>query len=135
MKTLCWFAFAAAVAGCDPVSVTALTPPPPGKVADLDDESLDLELSRGTALAFECTAHNTEYSGPCRNARAKTSDGEVAIVYASYLDTLIDSWDDQGYAGTQARVAFVVVGLAEGKTDLEVITADGDVNVSVTIVP
>jgi hypothetical protein len=119
-------------AGCDPVSLTALTVPPPGKVALLDDEAQTLKLSRGIAVGFECTANTTEYNGPCRNARAKTDDENVAVVFSSYLDSVADTWDG-GAAGPRSRVAFVVVGLAAGKTDVHVITADGDVDLSVTI--
>jgi hypothetical protein len=134
MKTLSLLLLAAFVAGCDPIAVTALTVAPPGKVAQLDDESLELEVSRGIAIGFECTANTDGYLGPCRNARAKIKDTGVAVVYASYLDSLAESWDD-GNAGPRSRTAFVVVGLAEGTTELQLITADADIDVSVTVVP
>jgi hypothetical protein len=124
----------ALAAGCDPISVTALTVAPPGKTASLDDESLGLQVSRGIALGFECSANTQDYLGPCRNARAKIGDESVALVFASYLDSLADSWDD-GYAGPRSRTAFVVVGLEPGDTTLELVTTDGDVDVSVTVLP
>jgi hypothetical protein len=125
------FAFLAA---CDPVALTALTVPPPGKVALLDDENLTLDLSRGVAIGFECNAGTSDYNGPCRNARAKIDDESVAVVFSSYLDSVAEVWND-GDAGLRSRIAFVVVGLAPGETDLHVITADGDVDVSVSIEP
>ena len=134
MKLLGLFVLCSVIAGCDPISVTALTVPPPGKTAQLDDESLELELSHGIALGFECTANTNDYYGPCRNPRAKMTDETIAAVFSSYLDSVADTWND-GAAGPRSRTAFVVVGLAPGKTTLKVTTTDGDVDVSVTIVP
>lgn len=125
---------ALALAACDPIAVTALTVAPPDKTAELDDEDLTLKLSHGIAIGFECSASTSDYYGPCRNARAKVDDEAVAAVFSSYLDSVADSWND-GDSGPRARTAFVVVGLGVGKTDLHVITTDGDVDVSVTIVP
>ena len=112
----------------------ALTVAPPGKTAQLDDESLELKLSRGIAIGFECTVHTTEVTGPCNNPRARIGDEDVALVFASYLDTTLEAWDG-GNAGPRTRTAFVVVGRAVGDTELEVITADADITVSVSIVP
>lgn len=120
--------------GCDPISVTALTVAPPGKTADLDDVSLELDVSKGIALGFECLANTNDYDGPCRNPRAKIDDENIAVVFSSYLDTLVESYED-GASGPRARTAFVVVGLQPGKTNLELITADGDIDVSVTVLP
>jgi hypothetical protein len=121
-------------AGCGEVSVAALTPPPPGKIAQLDAENLKLELSHGVAFAFECTANDNGYSGPCRDATAATADASVASVFPSYLDTLAPAWDS-GNAGPRSRTAFVVVGLGTGSTELVVETSDGDVTVDVTVTP
>jgi hypothetical protein len=124
----------ALVAGCDPVAVTALTVAPPGKIAELDDENLELKLSKGIAIGFECSASDDGYRGPCRNPRAKIADTSIASVFDSYLDSTAEAWDN-GAAGPRSRTAFIVVGLEPGDTDLEVITSDGDVSVSVTVVP
>lgn len=134
MKLSLFVLVIALVAGCDPVALTAMTVPPPGKVALLDDENLTLDLSRGIAIGFECTAGTSDYNGPCRNARAKIEDENIAVVFTSYLDSVAEVWND-GDAGLRSRTAFVVVGLEPGTTDLHVITTDGDVDVSVTIEP
>jgi hypothetical protein len=134
MKLVAFFLLSALVAGCDPIAVTAITVPPPGKVAQLDDENLELKISHGIALGFECTATTNEYNGPCRNPRAKIADESIAAVFSSYLDSVAETWDN-GNAGPRSRTAFIVVGLAPGDTELEVITTDGDVDVSVTVVP
>ena len=134
MKLAGLFLAAVIAAGCDPVSVTALTVAPLGKTALLDDESLELELSRGIAIGFECTINTTTVRGPCNNPRAKIGDEEVALAFSSYLDTTLDAWDG-GYAGPRTRTAFVVVGRAVGETELEVITTEADITLSVTIVP
>ncbi len=128
------FLVALFVAGCDPIAVTALTVAPPGKTAQLDDENLELKLSKGIAIGFECSASTNDYRGPCRNPRAKIDDPGIATVFDSYLDSTAETWND-GAAGPRARTAFIVVGLEPGDTDLEVITSDGDVSVSVTVVP
>jgi hypothetical protein len=121
-------------AGCSEVNVEALTPPPPGKIAVLDSENNTLELSRGVAFAFECTAYGGGYDGPCRDAKASTSHENIVTVYPSYLDSLGSAWDD-GNAGLRSRTAFVVVALGEGKTEVLVKTADGDVGIDVTVKP
>ncbi|MFN0252948.1 MAG: hypothetical protein ACKV2T_39100 [Kofleriaceae bacterium] len=124
----------AAGAACDDISVTALTVPPPGKVADLDDESLEMKLSRGIAIGFECYTTMSSYYGPCRDARVKVTDESVAKAFASYLDSTAESHDG-GPSGPRARTAFAVVGLEPGETELEVITSDSDITVSVKVVP
>ena len=118
--------------GCGDVSLTALTPPPPGKIATLDDEHQTLEISRGIAFAFECLSTNDSYSGPCRDATAVAGDEGIVNVFPGYLDTLAQSWDD-GASGPRSRTAFVVVALTAGVTDLVVTTSEGDVNLEVTV--
>ena len=122
-----------ALVGCGEVTLAAITVPPPGKVAVLDDEADTLEISHGVALAFECNA-NDDYYGPCRNATASVGDDTVASVFASYSDALAPSWND-GASGPRARTAFVVVGLREGKTEVFITTSDGDVSLDVTVKP
>ena len=124
-------AVAALLAGCGEITVTALTPPPPGKTAVLDGE--DLDLSRGIALAFECVASNDDYNGPCRDATATSSDPGVARVFPSYLDTLAPAWKGGGAGGPRSRTAFVVIGLAEGTSEVRVETSDGDVSIDVSV--
>jgi len=119
-------------AGCGEVTLAALTAPPPGKIAHLDDEDDTIDLSKGIALGFECTSSEDSYYGPCRGATATVDDENVAQVFASYLDTLAESYDG-GPAGPRNRTAFVVVGLHGGKTDMHVSSKDGDVTVEVTV--
>ena len=90
------------------------------------------KLSRGTAFAFECSADDDGYYGPCRNAKAASSNAAVATVYPSYMDTLERAYND-GDAGPRSRTAFVVVALEAGKTALKVRTSDGDVTIDVTV--
>jgi hypothetical protein len=119
-------------AGCGEVTLSALTTAPPGKVAHLDDDDDTIDLSRGIALGFECNSSEDSYYGPCREATATVDDDTVASVYASYLDSLAESYNG-GVAGPRGRTAFVVVGLHAGKTDLHVSSKDGDVTVAVTV--
>jgi hypothetical protein len=122
----------ALITGCGEVTVTGLTAPPPGKIALIDNEDRELAVSRGIAFAFECTATEGGYSGPCRDASASSSDDTIAAIFPSYLDTLADAYDN-GTAGPRNRTAFVVVGLATGSTTLHVSTSDGDVDVDVDV--
>ena len=121
------------VAGCGDVKVQALTVPPPGKVAELDAENLTLELSRGVAFAFECY-ENTSYNGPCRDSSVSAADAAIAQAFPSYLDELAPAWDG-GDLGPRSRSAFVVVGLAAGKTKVELKTPEKDVSIAVTVLP
>jgi hypothetical protein len=122
------------VAGCDDVNVQALTVPPPGKVAQLDAKNLELELSRGVAFAFECNESNNDYTGPCRDSTLTSDDAAIAQAFPSYLDSLAIAYGG-GDLGPRSRSAFVVVGLAAGKTDLRLATPDKDLSIRVTVVP
>jgi hypothetical protein len=119
-------------AGCGEVTLSALTAAPPGKVAHLDDDDDTIDLSRGIALGFECNSSEDSYYGPCRQATATVDDEGVASVYASYLDSLAESYNG-GIAGPRSRTAFVVVGLHAGKTDMHISSKDGDVSFEVTV--
>jgi hypothetical protein len=121
------------LAGCGDITLTALTAPPPGRIAVLDDAAHTAQLSRGVALAFECDAAG-DYHGPCRDAVATVDDEAVANVFASYLDTLAPAYSG-GTAGPRARTAFVLLGLREGKTKVTISTSDGSVGLDVEVVP
>lgn len=122
----------ALASGCGEVTLSALSVAPPGKTALLDTEGDDLKLSRGIAFAFECIARESDYYGPCREATARIEDEAVGSVYASYLDTLAPAYDD-GETGPRSRIAFVVVGLHEGRTDIHVDTSDGDITIDLRV--
>ena len=128
------FILLAALAGCGDVYVQALTVPPPGKVAQLDAENLELEVSRGVAFAFECTESNSDYTGPCRDSTLSSDDAAIAQAFPSYLDSLAGAYGG-GDLGPRSRSAFVVVGMTAGKTDLRLATPDKDLSIRVTVVP
>ena len=128
------FILFAALAGCTDVYVEALTVPPPGKVAQLDAENLELEISRGIAFAFECNESNSDYTGPCRDSAATCDNEAIAEAFPSYLDSLAPSWGG-GDLGPRSRSAFVVVGLTAGTTDLRLNTPEKDVVIHVTVLP
>ncbi len=121
-----------ALVGCGDITLTGLTAPPPGKTAVIDPDDKELAVSRGVAFAFECTANQNSYTGPCRDAVATSDDASVAPVFSSYLDTLAPAWES-GDAGPRNRTAFVVVGLATGSTTIHVSTSDGDTDVDVSV--
>lgn len=125
-------AFALLAGGCSEVTLSALTVPPPGKTAHLDDEDDTLDLSRGIAIGFECTGSDDGYYGPCRDAKVYVDDPEIAAAYTSFMDTLAESYNT-GHAGARAKTAFVIVGLQPGKTQVTVDTKDGNVTLDVTV--
>jgi len=114
----------AVATGCNP-SFTAITAAPPGKVASLNDEDHEIVLSRGVAVAVECT-----YEGPCGNMSAVSTDAAIAEVHTAYLDSLEEY---AGREGRQNRSAFVVSGRAPGSAAITVRSSDGDVVFAVTV--
>jgi hypothetical protein len=122
-----------ALVGCNDITLEALTVAPPGKTAALDADNNVLDVSRGVAMAFECTASGNAYSGPCQDAEITVDDPAIASVYPSYSDALTERYS--GIQGPQARTVFVVVGLQEGKTALRVTTEHASADVAVTVEP
>lgn len=111
---------AATLIGCSP-ELRALTVPPPGAVAELDDMDETVALTRGIALGFECI-----YQGrPCEGASATVDDPVIASVFPAYVD-LLSRQTEAGTAGTTPRAAFVLVGIQAGSTTLKVSSDDGD---------
>ena len=106
---------AALAAGCEN-RYEALTGPPPGLVASLDDESKTIRLTEGVSIAFEC--FDGTGPDPCGRDRS-VADPVVAQIFPANLDTLTENFRK----GPQTRSAFVVVGITPGTTS---VTAGGD---------
>ena len=115
---------ASVAAGCEN-RYEAITAPPPGLTASLDDESKSIRVSLGASIAFECT---NQEGDPCARTASTTSASTALISFLANLDTLRE-WGYQ--RSPEPRTAFVVVGLAEGRTIVE---AGGD-SLSVTVLP
>jgi hypothetical protein len=123
---LCAAAAAALSNGCDP-AFSALTAPPPGATAELDDAADTIALTQGVALGFSCT-----YQGaPCDGAEASIDDASVATVQPAYVDLLAPDYR----AGDRPRVVFVVVGKRPGETTLSVAYDGSDYALTVTVEP
>jgi len=111
------------IAGCKN-SYEAITAPPPGLIASLDAQSQSIRLSRGVSIAFACT---DEHGDPCAGG-SSTQKASTALIFPANLDALTE-W---GYMhGPQPQTVFVVVGIAEGNTEVR---AGGD-SLSVTVLP
>ncbi|MCC6555662.1 MAG: hypothetical protein IT372_22090 [Polyangiaceae bacterium] len=123
-----------ALAGCAEPHLEAITVPPPGKTAELIDSSDErsIQLSQGVALGFSCTYR----SAPCAGATASSGDASVARAFSSYADELSSYYCDTtgGQCATPGAV-FVLLGARPGATTLTVATDDGDVELSVEVVP
>jgi len=114
---------AGVVAGCEN-HYEAITAPPPGLTASLDDQSKSIRLSRGVSIAFACTNQRGE---PCGRTSSTENTG-TARIFPANLDDLTE-W---GYLhGPQPQAVFVVVGIAEGKTAVQA----GADSLSVTVLP
>lgn len=123
------FVLAAGLMGCSP-DLAAVTVPPPGAVAELDDTEETIELTRGIALGFECT-----YQGhPCDSATAEIADPAIASVFPAYVDLLNRDYNGSALATGKQRTVFVIVGNQAGNTTLELSSDDGDLSFSVKIV-
>lgn len=110
-------------AGCGPWLYAASTPPP-GSIANLDTEAEHAVLGQGTVLAFRCAD-----TGPCKGARAVSDDPSIAEVRPAALAQLTpDVW-----RGMQPEATFVLVARAPGHTRVRVTSADGDVDLRVTV--
>ena len=116
--------------GCD-TRFTALSVPPPGKTAELDDDDRRIEISRGVALAFECVSH---YGDPCSGAKAGVEQPQVAEVFSGYLDVLTEArlYGPEPKGG-EPRTIFVVVGRQAGQARLRVNSGDGNATFSVDV--
>lgn len=127
------FAVAALGAGCSETTVTVLTQAPPGRAAFVDSETRTLTLSRGVAVALECTAWTEDYAGPCRDLSAALDDESLANILPVHLDALPGqtvrssrgSTDETTVIGPSERAGFVLVAAAVGRGVLSVTTPDG----------
>jgi hypothetical protein len=115
---------AAALAGCDKPKEFRLTSvPPPGQVGTLDEHRI--RLSRGVALAIECIEPG-ETVGTCGRLRARSNRPDVARAFGADTDQLAGVWvPGRASAVTQRRSVFVVAGLAPGRAQIDVYSADG----------
>jgi hypothetical protein len=111
------------IAGCEN-RYEAITAPPPGLTASVDDQSKSIRLSRGVSIAFACT---DQQGDPCGRT-SSTDNASTARIFPADLDNLTE-W---GYLhGPQPQAIFVVVGIADGRTRVQ---AGGD-TLSVTVLP
>jgi hypothetical protein len=132
----------ALLAGCDQTSVSFLTEVMPGRTAELDVDARTLTLSRGAAIAFECTEYTELWQGPCRDFGMKVDDDDKVEA----LDAIIapagqanetpasSSEDGQGVSGAVERTGGVLVGLEKGESDVSVRSESGRVDLTVTVI-
>jgi hypothetical protein len=120
--------------GCEDTNFEAITPAPPTRVAELDDESNRITISKGVALAFECN-YGFDNAGDrnCGEGTISSNDPSIAAAYLGYSEELFEIvWyreDPQGEPPTR----FVVIGFEAGDTTLDVHTDCGDEQFRVTV--
>lgn len=124
---------AALGAGCSQTTVTVLTQGPPGRAAFVDAEARTLTLSRGVAVAVECTSWSEAYSGPCRELAPALDDESLATLLPAHLDALpgqvvrnsVGTSAETTVVGPSDRAGFVLVAAAAGEGELTVLSQDG----------
>ncbi|MBI1947311.1 MAG: hypothetical protein HYS27_16575 [Deltaproteobacteria bacterium] len=118
---------------CSETTVTVLTQAPPGRAAFVDSETRTLTVTRGVAVALECTAWTEEYSGPCRDLSAALDNEALATILPVHLDALpgqtvrssVGTTDETTVVGPADRAGFVLVASQAGSTGMTVSTPDG----------
>lgn len=145
MKTLalmCSMSSLVALVGCAETTVTFLTQVPPGRTATVDVEDETLTLSRGLAVAFDCTEWVETYSGPCRNMDVSFDDDTRAGFVRAHLDALQGQTafsrqtgfdDGQTVGGPTDRQGGLVLGFAAGTTGMTVTTDGAPVHMTVIV--
>jgi Flp pilus assembly secretin CpaC len=114
----------AALAACDP-TLEALTAPPPGAKAELDNDEDIIHLSRGAALAVACT----DGGDLCDNMSVTVADPLIAGARVAFRNAL-----DFTFEGQRPATSFVIFGKAAGKTDVTVKSSAGDVTYRVHVI-
>jgi hypothetical protein len=113
--------------GCSPHFV-AVTTPPVTRAARLDQFEDTLEISPGVAVGFECFSWDWE---ACQKATASVDDPKIARVAPAYLDDVSKFWH---WRGPAPRSAFVIWGVAPGKTVVRVRSENANSEIEVTVV-
>jgi hypothetical protein len=121
-----------ALAACNPF-LAQQSVAPPGRTARLDEvtgfwgtvKSYRLELSRGVAIAINCTR-----GGPCEHLHITSDDPSIAEVRPAALGVL----ERAGLMNQQTSSALVVVGKAPGTTRVHIVAEEGRRDIAVTIV-
>jgi hypothetical protein len=121
-------AAAALLAGCDYIYLEEVSEPPPTKRARVYRDDAKIALSRGVALAVECT---DTCDGPCRAAKARSRDEGVLAVKKGYHFAGVARGEDEEHNAA----VFVLVGVAPGSTELELESDCTDDTFTVEVVP
>jgi len=122
------------LSGCEGTNFEATTVAPPTRTAELDDADHRITVSKGIALAFECTyGFDNAADRNCGEGTIASADASIAGGYLGYSEELfeLDYWreDPQGEPPTR----FVVIGFRAGTTTLDVHTDCGDEQFRVTV--
>ncbi|MBN2495043.1 MAG: hypothetical protein JXR96_10665 [Deltaproteobacteria bacterium] len=115
--------------GCEWTEFTAVSTPPPGKIAELDDGDRRVEIGERVALAIECS----NSTGPCRDVVASSDDPDCLRVYPAYVDYLVAAYENGRYEGMRQASVFVLTGQHAGKTRLRFQTNAGSATFDVTV--
>ncbi|MBI1948912.1 MAG: hypothetical protein HYS27_24710 [Deltaproteobacteria bacterium] len=139
----CVPALLCALAACSQTNVTFLTTALVGATADVDVDARTLELSRGAAIAFECSEADffADYFGPCRDFSVE-SDGDAVDVRRVHLEQLEDTRPPETHTATGGGVSLtaenertgrVLVGRAAGAATLTISSLTGSAELEVQV--
>jgi hypothetical protein len=93
-----------------------------GFTTDVDTESGEVTITRGAALAFDCTETTELWSGPCRDFELRIEDDDVAELVPAVrlgLDAAaVDSTESEGQtlSANVEPTSGVLIAKAEGDT-------------------
>ena len=134
IRCLALLVIAAGALGCHkPKELRLISVPPPGKVGTLDDHAV--RLSKGVALGVECIDPEDSHTHSCGRLRARSSNASTARSFAADTDQLVGTWvPGRRSQLTERRSVFVVTGLAAGRTQIEIQTANSLEAIDVTVV-
>ena len=133
--------------GCAQTTITVLTQVPPGRVAILDVDKKTLTVTKGLAVALECTGYDESYgSRPCGQLVVAPGDATLADILPVHLDALagntVSSTNTSGDLSTSTtlngpsnRSGVVLAAKGEGTTQLDITSDSPPVSLTLVVVP
>jgi hypothetical protein len=132
----------AGASGCAQTTVSFITEVMPGRTAELDAEARELTISRGAAIAFECTEFTDDWNGACRDFTVDSDDTDTADVLGAFLaqpagvaqQQVASSDGSDAVQGAIQRTGGVVVANKKGNAHVTVTSQSGAVELTVKVI-
>lgn len=125
------------LAACKHPSMHPTTTAPPGAVAEYyengDTGDGTIRVTEGVAMALECEDKDGHTCSLDGSAMGDESIASYKRAYGDLEQKLV--YSQSGNKSYENRSLFVVVGKKVGKTQLRVVSGNGDVTIAVEVVP